>query len=59
MKCRVIVNRNYVIDKIDSRIYSGFIEHIGRAVYEGVYQPEHPLADEDGFRRENRRFLEN
>lgn len=38
------------IGEVDKRIYSGFIEHIGRAVYEGIYQPEHPSADEDGFR---------
>ena len=52
MKSRVIVNRNYVVDKIDNRIYSGFVEHLGRAVYEGIYQPGHPSADEDGFRRD-------
>ena len=52
MKSRVIVNRNYLVDKIDNRIYSGFVEHLGRAVYEGIYQPGHPSADEDGFRRD-------
>lgn len=51
MKSRVIVNRNYLVDKIDNRIYSGFVEHLGRAVYEGIYQPGHPSADEDGFMR--------
>jgi alpha-N-arabinofuranosidase len=28
-----------------------FIEHVGRAVYGGIYEPEHPLADEYGFRK--------
>lgn len=50
MKSRITVNRKFVIGKIDDRIYSGFLEQGGRAVYEGVYQPEHESADEDGFR---------
>ena len=50
MKCQVILNRHYRIGTVDERIYGGFIEHLGRAVYEGIYQPDHPCADEDGFR---------
>ncbi len=38
--------------EIDPRIFSGFLEHMGRAVYEGVYDPDSPLADEQGFRRD-------
>src|SRR5581483_4871564 len=40
------------IGEIDPRIYGSFIEHLGRAVYNGIYEPEHPTADEDGFRRD-------
>ena len=29
-----------------------FIEHIGRAVYGGIYDPGHPLADDMGFRKD-------
>lgn len=36
--------------EIDRRIFSGFLEHMGRAVYEGVYDPESPLSDANGFR---------
>ncbi|MCH5170289.1 MAG: alpha-N-arabinofuranosidase [Oscillospiraceae bacterium] len=36
--------------KIDERIYGSFIEHLGRAVYGGIFEPSHPCADEDGFR---------
>lgn len=50
MKSRITINRRFVRGEIDPRIYGGFIEHLGRAVYEGIYQPEHELADEDGFR---------
>ncbi|MCP4755081.1 MAG: alpha-N-arabinofuranosidase [Proteobacteria bacterium] len=40
------------IGDVDSRIFGGFLEHMGRAVYEGVYEPESPHADEDGCRRD-------
>jgi alpha-L-arabinofuranosidase len=37
---------------IDPRIYGSFIEHLGRAVYTGIYEPGHPTADAAGFRRD-------
>ena len=37
---------------VDPRIYGSFIEHLGRAVYGGIYQPGHPTADADGFRKD-------
>ena len=40
MKAKITVNKNCIIDKIDRRIYGSFIEHLGRAVYEGIYDPE-------------------
>ncbi len=49
-KANVLTDKNYVISAIDDRIYGSFIEHLGRAVYEGIYQPGSPFADEDGFR---------
>ena len=50
MDATITVNRNFIIDKTDPRLFSGFIEHLGRAVYEGIFQPDHPTADADGFR---------
>ena len=41
---------SYKIGDIDNRIYGSFIEHLGRAVYGGIYEPGHPAADENGFR---------
>lgn len=35
---------------IDARLYGSFIEHLGRAVYTGIYEPGHPAADADGLR---------
>lgn len=52
MKARVKVDKDFKISNIDKRIYGSFIEHLGRAVYGGIYEPEHPLADENGFRKD-------
>jgi Alpha-L-arabinofuranosidase len=38
------------IAQVDDRLYSSFIEHMGRAVYTGIYEPSHPTADKFGFR---------
>ena len=50
MKARITANRRFIIGDIDRRIYGSFIEHIGRAVYGGIYEPTHPTADDMGFR---------
>ncbi|MBO4338422.1 MAG: alpha-N-arabinofuranosidase [Clostridia bacterium] len=42
--------KSFKVGQIDKRIYGSFIEHLGRAVYGGIYDPGHPLADEDGLR---------
>ena len=41
-----------IVSRIDERIYSSFIEHMGRAVYTGIYEPTHPDADAAGFRQD-------
>lgn len=42
----------FQIGKVDERIYGSFIEHLGRAVYGGIYEPGHHDAGEDGFRQD-------
>lgn len=49
-KAFIKLDRDYTISRIDPRIYGSFIEHLGRAVYGGIYEPGHPCADEQGFR---------
>ena len=51
-KASVILDRDYQIGQIDPRLYGSFIEHLGRAVYGGIYEPGHPQADEQGFRKD-------
>lgn len=50
MKAKITVAAEMKIGEIDRRIFGSFIEHLGRAVYGGIYEPGHPLADEEGFR---------
>lgn len=52
MKAEITLNQKFVIGDVDERIYGSFIEHLGRAVYEGIYQPGSPFADEQGFRKD-------
>ncbi len=49
---KIILDKAYTLGKIDPRMYGSFIEHLGRAVYGGIYEPTHPLADEQGFRKD-------
>ena len=51
-KASMILDKDYQISRIDKRIYGSFIDHLGRAVYGGIYEPGHPEADEKGFRRD-------
>jgi len=46
------LHREFSVAPVDERIYGGFLEHLGRAVYQGVYEPDSPHADEHGFRRD-------
>jgi alpha-N-arabinofuranosidase len=51
-KTRIVLDPAYTIAPVDPRIFGGFLEHMGRAVYEGVYDPESGHADENGFRQD-------
>jgi alpha-N-arabinofuranosidase len=57
MKARISVHSDFKIATVDDRIYSAFLEHLGRAVYGGIYEPGHPTADSDGFRGDVLRFV--
>lgn len=50
LRANMTIDKQHQIGKVDERIYGSFIEHLGRAVYGGIYEPEHPSADEEGFR---------
>ena len=46
------IEKDFEIAHTDNRLFSSFLEHLGRAVYGGIYEPGHPEADEDGFRKD-------
>lgn len=49
-KAKMTVDKDFTIGEVDKRLYGSFIEHLGRAVYGGIYEPGHASADEQGFR---------
>lgn len=51
-EAKMIIDKDFKVDKVDERIYGSFIEHLGRAVYDGLYQPGNPQSDEEGFRKD-------
>jgi alpha-N-arabinofuranosidase len=52
MKATLTLHREFSVGTVDKRIYGSFIEHLGRAVYRGIYEPGHREADELGFRKD-------
>lgn len=52
MKATLSLDTQHHVGAIDRRIFSGFLEHFGRSIYEGAYDPQSTLADENGFRRD-------
>ena len=51
-KATMYVDKEYKVAEVDKRVYGSFVEHLGRAVYDGIYQPGNPLSDEAGFRKD-------
>lgn len=40
----------FSVGEVDARLFGSFVEHLGRCVYTGVYEPGHPSADAAGLR---------
>ena len=49
---RITVDREFTIGSVPRRLFGSFVEHMGRCVYTGIYEPGHETADEKGFRRD-------
>lgn len=47
---RALINRARFRSELDRRVLGAFLEHLGRAIYTGVYEPGSPRADAKGFR---------
>ena len=51
-KAKLTLDKEFTISEVDPRLFGGFAEHLGRHIYTGIYEPEHPTADEQGFRQD-------
>jgi alpha-N-arabinofuranosidase len=49
-RAHIELDKRAVIAPVRHRTFGAFIEHLGRCVYTGLYEPGHPTANEDGFR---------
>jgi alpha-L-arabinofuranosidase len=49
-EARIVVDPAYTVGPLSRRLFGSFVEHLGRCVYDGIYEPGHPSADADGFR---------
>jgi len=51
-RARVLLDRDFTIGATDPRLFGAFVEHLGRCIYGGLYEPGHPTADARGFRQD-------
>ncbi|MDQ0931195.1 arabinosylfuranosidase ArfA [Streptomyces turgidiscabies] len=47
---RFTIDPAFTVGEVSPRIFGSFVEHLGRCVYTGVFEPGHPSADEAGLR---------
>ncbi len=48
----IVLDPAFVVGKTDPRLFGSFVEHLGRCVYGGIFEPGHPTADDQGFRQD-------
>jgi len=49
-KAKMVISKDFRIGRTDERLFGSFVEHMGSVIYNGIYEPDHPSADTDGFR---------
>jgi alpha-N-arabinofuranosidase len=49
---RVYVDNRRIIAPLERNLFGSFLEHLGRAIYEGIYEPTSKLSDSNGFRKD-------
>lgn len=52
LDARITIDPADTIAPVNRRLFGTFVEHMGRSVYQGIYEPTHATADERGFRRD-------
>ena len=48
----ITIDPAFTVGPVRRRTFGAFVEHLGRCVYTGIFEPEHPDSDEDGFRKD-------
>ncbi len=51
-RAKITVEKGNIIGKVDKNVFGSFAEHLGRCIYNGIYEPKHGEADEYGFRKD-------
>ena len=51
-KAHISLDPSAIVATVDRRLFGSFVEHLGRCVYTGIYEPGHPTADALGFRQD-------
>jgi len=49
---RIYLDTRRTVAPIDPNLFGSFLEHLGRAIYEGIYDPGSKLSDSNGFRKD-------
>jgi alpha-N-arabinofuranosidase len=49
---RITIDPHFTVGAINRRLFGSFVEHLGRCVYDGIYEPGHESADAEGFRQD-------
>lgn len=52
MKSVYNFDKSFQVGKVDNKVWSSFTEHLGRSIYEGIYDPGKTFSDEQGFRKD-------
>ena len=50
-KAQIIVDADFSISQLDRRLFGSFVEHLGRCVYTGIFEPSHPPRTSTDFDR--------
>ena len=58
-EARITIDPAFQIGEVDPRLYGSFVEHLGRCVYTGIYEPDHPTADRFTINRNGERISQS
>lgn len=56
-RVRLVVDDEFPVGTVDRRMFGTLVEHLGRCVYGGIFDPKSPYADKDGFREDVLRLV--